>query len=211
MQNETPVDVRFSNRPAGVKRFQTIHRCGVDVARGLVLLSGIGTKALPPWNSRTRRNDLWVGLAGRLTAGPSALQADGETRSVVTASSIRWRSARSQSDDEGVYCGWVHPGWFYMSDPRDRSAWTRQIIVTVVGALILFAAIAAWMGWLPLTPKNDLLRSLQRLNSEASPTLKPLTLAAAIIHGDHRAETTSRKVSMSEPHGDKGSQIVSKW
>jgi hypothetical protein len=36
-------DVRFSNRPFGVKRFQTIHDCGVDVARGLVLLSGIGT------------------------------------------------------------------------------------------------------------------------------------------------------------------------
>jgi len=36
-------DVRFSNRPVRVKRFQTIHDCGVDVARGLVLLSGIGT------------------------------------------------------------------------------------------------------------------------------------------------------------------------
>ena len=37
-------DVRFSNRPVGVKRFQTIHACGgVDVTRGLVLLYGIGT------------------------------------------------------------------------------------------------------------------------------------------------------------------------
>ncbi len=35
--------VCFSNRPVGVKRFQTIHDCGVDVARGLVLLYGIGT------------------------------------------------------------------------------------------------------------------------------------------------------------------------
>jgi hypothetical protein len=34
--------VSFSNRPAGVKRFQTIHDCGVGVARGLVLLYGIG-------------------------------------------------------------------------------------------------------------------------------------------------------------------------
>src|SRR5258705_6572744 len=33
-------DVRFSNRPFGVKRFQTIHHCNVDVARGLVLLFG---------------------------------------------------------------------------------------------------------------------------------------------------------------------------
>src|SRR5512143_464148 len=46
-----------------VKRFQTFHRCGVDVARGLVLLFGIGTRALPSWSSRTRRNDLLGGLA----------------------------------------------------------------------------------------------------------------------------------------------------
>ncbi len=30
-------------RPVGVKRFQTIHDCGIDVAHGLVLLYGIGT------------------------------------------------------------------------------------------------------------------------------------------------------------------------
>ena len=38
-----PPDVGFSNRPFGVKRFQTIHRHGVGVTRGLVLLYGIGT------------------------------------------------------------------------------------------------------------------------------------------------------------------------
>ena len=66
------MDVRFSNRPFGVKRFQTVHpRCSVDVARGLVLLSGIGTKALPSWDSRMRQNDLLVGLAISRTAGPS--------------------------------------------------------------------------------------------------------------------------------------------
>src|SRR4026208_841022 len=64
-------DVRFSNRPVGVKRFQNIHRYSVDVSHGLVLLSGIGTKALPSWDSRTRRNDLLVGLAIKRTAGPS--------------------------------------------------------------------------------------------------------------------------------------------
>ena len=64
-------DVRFSNRPFGVKRIQTIHRCSVDVARGLVLLFGIGTKALPSWDSKTRRNNLWGGLAIKLMAGPS--------------------------------------------------------------------------------------------------------------------------------------------
>jgi len=64
-------NVRFSNRPFRVKRFQTIHHDRVDVAHGLVLLFGIGTKALPSWDSRTRRNNLWGGLAVRLTVGPS--------------------------------------------------------------------------------------------------------------------------------------------
>ena len=45
---------RFSNRPFEVKRFQTIHHDSVDVAHGLVLLFGIGTKALPSWDSKTR-------------------------------------------------------------------------------------------------------------------------------------------------------------
>src|ERR1035437_1255623 len=61
----------FSNRPFEVKHFQTIHHCSVDVAHGLALLFGIGTKALPLWDSRTRRNNLWVGLAVTPTAGPS--------------------------------------------------------------------------------------------------------------------------------------------
>src|SRR5262245_66514696 len=37
------LNVRFSNRPFRVKRFQTIHHYSVDVAHGLVLLFGIGT------------------------------------------------------------------------------------------------------------------------------------------------------------------------
>ena len=49
-----PAHVRFSNRPVGVKRFQTIHHDSVDVAHGLVLLFGIGTRALPSWDSKTR-------------------------------------------------------------------------------------------------------------------------------------------------------------
>ena len=51
-------NVRFSNRPFGVKHFQTIHLCGFDVARGLALLFGIGTKALPSWDSKMRWNNL---------------------------------------------------------------------------------------------------------------------------------------------------------
>ena len=67
----SPRHVRFSNRPIGVKRFQTIHQHSVDVARGLALLFGIGTRALPSWDSRTRRNNLYRGLAVLQTAGPS--------------------------------------------------------------------------------------------------------------------------------------------
>src|SRR5262249_8117237 len=37
-------NVRFSNRPFRVKRFQPIHHYSVDVAHGLVLLFGIGTR-----------------------------------------------------------------------------------------------------------------------------------------------------------------------
>src|ERR1039458_9619140 len=66
-----PINVRFSNRPFEVKHFQTIHHCGVDVAHGLALLFGLGTEALPLWDSRTRWNNLWVGVAVRRTAGPS--------------------------------------------------------------------------------------------------------------------------------------------
>ena len=70
-----PVDVRFSNRPFEVKRFQTIHHDNVDVTHGLVLLFGIGTRALPSWDSKTRRNNLYRGLyrglAVSVTAGPS--------------------------------------------------------------------------------------------------------------------------------------------
>jgi transposase len=54
--------IRFSNRPFRVKHFQTIHHNSVDEARGLVLLFGIGTKALPAWDSKTRRNNLCHGL-----------------------------------------------------------------------------------------------------------------------------------------------------
>jgi len=57
--------VRFSNRPGRVKRFQTIHHNSGDVARGLVLLYGIGTWALPSWDPRTRWNNLWGDLTHR--------------------------------------------------------------------------------------------------------------------------------------------------
>jgi hypothetical protein len=39
-------DVRFSNRPVRVKRFQTIHQNSFEVTREHTLLFGIGTEAL---------------------------------------------------------------------------------------------------------------------------------------------------------------------
>jgi hypothetical protein len=71
-----PSVVAFSNRPFGVKRFQTIHHFNVDVAHGLALLFGLGTTALPLWDSRTRRNNLLGGLTVKRTAGPSAAVAN---------------------------------------------------------------------------------------------------------------------------------------
>jgi hypothetical protein len=52
--HESGTYVRFSNRPFEVKHFQTVRHCSVDVAHGLALLFGIGTRALPSWDSRTR-------------------------------------------------------------------------------------------------------------------------------------------------------------
>ena len=69
--HSTDLDVCFSNRPVGVKRFQAIRHCGVDVARGLVLLSGLGARALPSWDPRTRWNNLLSGLSVKRTIGPS--------------------------------------------------------------------------------------------------------------------------------------------
>src|SRR3954471_13694878 len=43
----------------------------VDVAHGLVLLYGIGTKAVPSWDSKTRWNNLLGDLAVNVTAGSS--------------------------------------------------------------------------------------------------------------------------------------------
>ena len=80
-----------------------------------------------------------------------------------------------------------------MSVPRDRSARTKPIVVTIAGALILLAAVAALMGWLPLKPKNDLLRSLQRLGS--------LSFSYAAIRRDWQAVVALQKATERSPIG----------
>src|ERR1700751_2558025 len=58
-------------RRSGSSTFRLSTLQCVDVARGLALPFGLGTKALPVWDSKTRWNNLWVDLAVRLTAGSS--------------------------------------------------------------------------------------------------------------------------------------------
>ena len=65
-----PVQVRFSNRPFGVKRFQAIHHCSVDVAHGLVLLFGIGMGGLAVLGTADlkRTNELTSSIVPRGTS-----------------------------------------------------------------------------------------------------------------------------------------------
>jgi hypothetical protein len=96
--------VGFSNRPFGVKRFQTIHHRSVNVARGLVLLFGIGTKALPSWDSKTRWNNLSGGLAVSLTGGPSRhANSPHPSSREGHLSTVRWSSSVLLSDL--ILCG----------------------------------------------------------------------------------------------------------
>jgi hypothetical protein len=73
--------VRFSNRPFRVKRFQTIHDSGVNVARGLALLSGLGTKALV-WGFLSQAGSrIFSIVGGSISPGP-----------ILTASSTMMQS-----------------------------------------------------------------------------------------------------------------------
>jgi hypothetical protein len=67
----------FSYRPARIKRFQTIHRNSVDVARGHMLLFEIGTKALPIMGSEDEWNNLECELALRLLAAEAQIPRPG--------------------------------------------------------------------------------------------------------------------------------------
>src|SRR5215510_7814524 len=55
----------------GSSAFRLSTNSSVDVAHGLSLLFGLGTKALPSWDSKTRWNNLWRDLAVSVTAGSS--------------------------------------------------------------------------------------------------------------------------------------------
>jgi hypothetical protein len=55
----------------GSSTFRLFHHFSVDVAHGLALLFGLGTRALPSWDSKTRWNNLSGDLAVEVTAGSS--------------------------------------------------------------------------------------------------------------------------------------------
>src|SRR5262249_34724580 len=63
--------VSFSNRPSGSSTFRLSTTSSVDVAHGLTLLFGLGTKALPSWDSKMGWNNLSGDLAVNVTAGSS--------------------------------------------------------------------------------------------------------------------------------------------
>jgi len=73
--NRTSRDVRSSVASLigrlGSSTFRLSTTAVSNVSHGLALLFGIGTKALPSWDPRTRRNNLTGGLTVRVTVGPS--------------------------------------------------------------------------------------------------------------------------------------------
>src|SRR5262249_23297436 len=88
----------------GSSAFRLSTNSSVDVAHGLSLLFGLGTKALPSWYSKTRWNNLSVDLAVNVTADSS-----GHTNSPHPSSregrhsTVGWSSISS-------YCIWSRTG-----------------------------------------------------------------------------------------------------
>ncbi len=66
-------EVRFSNRPFWVKHFQTVHHRRVECRSRARASLRTRHWALPSWDSKTRWNNLSVGLATQLKAGSSGL------------------------------------------------------------------------------------------------------------------------------------------
>src|SRR5262245_66089812 len=75
----------------------------VEFAHGLVLLFGIGTGALPSWDTKKRRNNLLGGLAVSAMAGPSGHTNSPHPSSREGHHSTRWSSSFLLSGD---------PEWF---------------------------------------------------------------------------------------------------
>src|SRR5215472_3338093 len=103
----------------GSSAFRLSTNSSVDVAHGLSLLFGLGTRALPSWDSKTRWNNLSGDLAVNVTAGSS-----GHTNSPHPSSreghhsTVGWSSISS-------YCIWSRTGLSSRCDfpsPPERGA-----------------------------------------------------------------------------------------
>src|SRR5437899_3564206 len=68
---EPSTDVRSTAASLIGRQGQALSGHPPNVARGLSLLFGLGTKALPSWDSKTRWNNLLGDLAVNVTAGSS--------------------------------------------------------------------------------------------------------------------------------------------
>jgi len=115
----------------GVKRFQAVQTWSVDIARGLALLFGLGTKALPAWGSKTKWNNLSVDLAVGLTAGSSRHTNSPHPSSREGHHSTRG-GARVSSSRPSLFtcrCGVPSPAELGVVDPdamHDHGQATRQ-------------------------------------------------------------------------------------
>jgi len=93
--------------------FQTNRRCGVGVARGLVLVSGLCAKAPPSWDSKMRWTRPCVGPARRARAGvadaprPQARK----NRRQPASWTVRRNRARSFQQDRRVRRWNTHSPW----------------------------------------------------------------------------------------------------
>jgi hypothetical protein len=61
----------YADLPRLGQALSAIHHSSVDVAHGLALLFGLGTRALPSWDSKTRWNNLLRDLAVEVAADSS--------------------------------------------------------------------------------------------------------------------------------------------
>ena len=116
-------DVRLSNRPFGVKRFQTIHHYSVDVAHGLVLF-GIGIKALPSWGFEDEVEQS-VGRPCRQTDGRSKRTYD-LTSSVVPRGTSFHRSVELEFPPIAFNPAWL--SCCHQSTRCDRTQHPRQAL-----------------------------------------------------------------------------------
>jgi hypothetical protein len=139
-------DVRLSNRPFRVKRFQTIHHYSVDVAHGLVLLFGIGIKALPSWGFEDEVEQS-VGRPSRQTDGRSKRTHD-LTSSVVPRGTSFHGSVELEFPPIAFDPAWL--SCCHQSTRCDRTQHPRSLDVPTPGC-----ASGSSFAWIVIAPPPE--------------------------------------------------------